>query len=135
MNLCPPLSLSQKKEKLGDKKGDTMVLPSVQIASSSITPSLEVTAFTPPTIRSKGKGKVGKSVWDNLGTTLGRAYNVVTDDELKSLTSIPSHELVSHHIHKLVQVYSFLSCIYLLLFFFFKDFLLTSYRSLGSLCA
>ena len=112
-----------------------MVLPSVQIASSSITLSLEVTAFTPPTIRSKGKGKVGKSVWDNLGTTLGRAYNVVTDDELKSLTSIPSHELVSHHIHKLVQVYSFLSCIYLLLFFFFKDFLLTSYRSLGSLCA
>ena len=36
------------------------------------------------------------------------------DDELKSLTSLPSHELVSRHIHKLVQVYSFPSIAYFL---------------------
>nr|POE91892.1 hypothetical protein CFP56_28006 [Quercus suber] len=35
---------------------------------------------------------------------LGRAHNVITSDELKSLSSVPSHELISRHIHKLVQV-------------------------------
>nr|POE75827.1 hypothetical protein CFP56_05097 [Quercus suber] len=50
--------------------------------------------FTPPTTRSKGKGKVGKSVWEDLATALGRAHNVITDDELRGLSSIPSHELV-----------------------------------------
>ena len=32
---------------------------------------------------------------------MGRAYNVITNDELKGLSFIPSHELVSWHIHKL----------------------------------
>nr|POE70109.1 hypothetical protein CFP56_23659 [Quercus suber] len=35
---------------------------------------------------------------------LGRAHNVITDDELRGISSIPSHELVNRHIHKLVQV-------------------------------
>jgi len=96
------LAAESKKRKLGSEKGDIVVLPSVQIAPSSPTQSLEVAAFTPFTTRSKGKGKVGKSVWDDLATTLGRAHNVVIDKELKSLISIPSHELVSCHIHKLV---------------------------------
>ena len=32
---------------------------------------------------------------------------MVTNDKLKSLTSFPSQELVSSHVHKLVRVYSF----------------------------
>nr|POE89201.1 hypothetical protein CFP56_57122 [Quercus suber] len=44
------------------------------------------------------------NVWDDPATALGRAHNVITSDELKSLSSVPSHELVSRHIHKLVQV-------------------------------
>ncbi|XP_050259657.1 uncharacterized protein LOC126704670 [Quercus robur] len=56
------------------------------------------------TTHSKGKAKVGKSVWEDPAIALGRAHNVITDDELKGLSSIPSHKLVSHHIHKLVQV-------------------------------
>lgn len=47
------------------------------------------------------------SIWDDPTTALGRAHNVVTDDELKGLSSIPSHELLNHHIHKLVQVCHF----------------------------
>ncbi|KAK9998066.1 hypothetical protein SO802_017669 [Lithocarpus litseifolius] len=77
---------------------------SIHIISSSPTSSLEVTASTPSITRLKGKRKVGKSVWDDPTTTLGRAHNVITDDKLKGLTSIPSQELVSRHIHKLVQV-------------------------------
>jgi len=60
-------------------------------------------ASTPPITHSKGKRKVGKSVLE-LATALRRAHNVITDDELKGLTYIPSHELVSCHVHKLVQV-------------------------------
>ena len=38
-------------------------------------------------------------------TTLLQPWvDVITNDELKGLSSIPSHELVSQHIHKLVQV-------------------------------
>ena len=96
------LAVDLKKWKLSDKKGDTIVLLSIQVTSSSPTPSLEVTTFTPPTTRSKGKGKVGKSVWDNPAMALGQAHKVVTDDKLKGLMSIPSHELVSRHIHKLL---------------------------------
>ncbi|XP_075668133.1 uncharacterized protein LOC142638028 [Castanea sativa] len=60
--------------------------------------------FTPPTTCSKGKGKVGKNVWEDPTIALGQAHNVIINDELKGLSSIPSHELVSRHIHKLVQV-------------------------------
>ena len=96
------LTADSKKRKLSDKKAKTAALPLVHTAPSSPTPSLEVTAFTPSTTCAKGKGKVGKSVWDGLATAMGRAHNMITDDELKGLSSIPSYELVSRHIHKLV---------------------------------
>lgn len=108
------LAANSKKRKLAEEKGETAALPSIQIALSSPTPSLEVTVFTPPTTRSKGKGKAGMSVWDDPTTTLGRAHNVITNNELKGLSSIPSHELVNRHIHKLVQVcLFFLFCLLL----------------------
>nr|POE59969.1 hypothetical protein CFP56_03564 [Quercus suber] len=44
------------------------------------------------------------NVWDDPATALGRAHNVITSDKLKSLSSVPLHELISRHIHKLVQV-------------------------------
>nr|POE96261.1 hypothetical protein CFP56_54046 [Quercus suber] len=52
-------------------------------------------AITPPTTRSKGNSKIGTSVWDDPATALGQAHNIIMDDELKGLTSIPSHELVT----------------------------------------
>lgn len=98
------LTLDPKRQKLHDEKGKATVSSPIQIIPSSPTPTIEMTASTPPITHSKGKGKVGKSVWDDPATALGRAHNVITDDELKGLSSVPSHELVSHHIHKLVQV-------------------------------
>ena len=61
--------------------------------------------FNPPTTRSKGKAKVGKSVWYDPTTALGRAHNAIIDNKLKGLLSISSHELVNYHIHKLMQVF------------------------------
>ena len=98
------LTFDSKKRKLSEEKVDDAVLPPINVAPSSPTPSLEVTAITPPLTRSKGKRKIGMSVWDDPATTLGHARNVITNNELKGLSSIPSHELVNRHIHKLVQV-------------------------------
>ena len=54
----------------------------------------------------KGKSKVDSNIWDDATIAMGRAHNVVTLEELKGLNSIPSHELVSRHVHKLIQVHS-----------------------------
>ena len=35
---------------------------------------------------------------------MGKAHSVVTVEDLKALSGIPSHEVMNHHIHKLVQV-------------------------------
>ena len=61
--------------------------------------------FTPPTTHFKGKGKVGKSVWEDPTIALRQAHNINPNDELKGLSSTPSHNLVSYHIHKLVQIF------------------------------
>ena len=61
--------------------------------------------FSPLTTCSKWKAKVGKSIWDEPATTPVRAHNVIIDDNLKGLSSVFSHKLVSRHIHKLVQVF------------------------------
>ena len=94
-----------KKHKLDEGKDETPAPLSLFGTPSSPTPSLKMMTFSPPTTRSKGKGKVGKSVWEDPATAFGWAHNVITDDELKGILSIPSHELVSRHIHKLVQVF------------------------------
>nr|POF20823.1 hypothetical protein CFP56_14337 [Quercus suber] len=99
------LTSDSKKRKFGDEKVDAASSSTVNVALPSPSPSLEVTAVTTPITRLKGKSKIRQSVWDNLATTLGRAHNVITNDELKSLLSIPSHELVSQHILKLVQYF------------------------------
>ena len=85
------LAVNLKRRKLHEEKGKIVVSSFVLSIPSSPTPSLEVMAITPPTTCLKGKIKIGKSVLDDLVIALGRAHNVITDDELKCLTSIPSH--------------------------------------------
>ena len=55
----------------------------------------------------KGKEKVASqtsSIWDDVGLALVRAHSAVTVEDLKVLSSVPFHEVVNRHIHKLVQV-------------------------------
>ncbi|KAK9993438.1 hypothetical protein SO802_023141 [Lithocarpus litseifolius] len=71
-----------------------------EMASVSPTPSLEVvvvlasSAIFPPITRSIGEGKVGKSVWEDPATAVGRAHDVITDEELRDLSVVPFHKLV-----------------------------------------
>nr|POE78113.1 hypothetical protein CFP56_37905 [Quercus suber] len=99
------LTSGSKKRKLGDEKAEvSFPNPSVHVTPPSPTLSLEVIAAIPSVTCARGKSKIGMSVWDDPATALGHAHNVITSDKLKSLSSVPSHELVSRHIHKLVQV-------------------------------
>ena len=55
-------------------------------------------------VGSKGKEKVGSNVWTDAEAAMDRAYDLFTAGEMKEISSIPSHKMVSHHVHKLVQV-------------------------------
>ena len=50
----------------------------------------------------KKKEKVGVSVWADVRTAFARSNKVVTPKEMKEILDVPSHEMVSHHVHNLV---------------------------------
>ena len=52
----------------------------------------------------KGKEKIGSSVWADVGAAMARANELLTLEEMKEIVDVPSQEMVSHHVHKLVQV-------------------------------
>ena len=55
-------------------------------------------------VGSKGKEKIGSSVWSDAEAAMDRANELLTPGEMKEISSIPSHEMVSRYVHKLVQV-------------------------------
>ena len=54
-------------------------------------------------VGSKGKEKVGSSIWYDAEAAMDHANELLTPGEMKEISSIPSHEMVSRHVHKLVQ--------------------------------
>ena len=66
------------------------------------SPTASIEELPSPPWTCKGNEKKGEAVWTGPAMEIGRAYNVLSDDELKALSLVPSHELVSLHIHKLV---------------------------------
>ena len=55
-------------------------------------------------IGNKGKEKIGSSVWSDTEIAMDCANELLTPGEMKEISSVPSHEMVSRHVHKLVQV-------------------------------
>lgn len=87
-----------------------------------------------PPQKKKGKEKKGENVWTDPTVALGQAHNVIFYDELKALSSVPSHELVCLHVHKLLQVTSldvFTLRVHTSLFLH----IFVLFRSLGNHCA
>ena len=72
------------------------------------SPSVSVEEVTCPLkklkVGSKGKEKVGSSIWSDAEATMDCTNELLTPGEMKEISSIPSHEMVSCHVHKLVQV-------------------------------
>ena len=86
----------------------TSTLEATRMASS--TNSLEELTPRPKRQRTLAKGKekvVSQTshVWDDAGLALVRAYSA---EDLKVLSGIPSHVVMSRHIHKLIQMRPFL---------------------------
>nr|POE51269.1 hypothetical protein CFP56_14703 [Quercus suber] len=52
---------------------------------------------------SKPKGKDKGSFWDDAGAAVLKAHEVISDDDLTSLGVRSSHELMSSHVHKVMQ--------------------------------
>ena len=92
------------------------------------TSSLEVIASGGDEFRKKKKAG-GKSFlptfWDDADATTLKAYEALFVDDLSPLMAKSSSELMSSHIHKLVQVSV---AVYLFIYLFF-------YRLWGSLCS
>ena len=100
------MRLTNRKKKTTEKGLSAPALDKGRVAS----PALYIEEISPCHKKcrtsEKGKGKIGASVWANTETALARANKVVTPDELKEISGVPSHEMVNCHIHKLVQVTS-----------------------------
>ena len=107
----PQSSIDKKRPRVVVEKeavettSSTLALQEPRVAS----PIISIEELTPRPKKfqggDKGKDKVGISVWEDPAIALGSAHNVVTTADLKKLSQVPSHELVNHHIHKLVQVF------------------------------
>ena len=111
-----PLSaIGQRKLRITDKEKEK---ERVERVSSTPAPELDEgqTAFPGISIEEvvrpskkqktgdKGKEKVGFSVWDDAGVTMDRANELLTPREMKEISGVPSHKMVSRHVQKLVQV-------------------------------
>ena len=111
----PFSSIGQRKLKIVDKEKEkesekakrgssTPTLDEGQTAS----PTLSLKEVVPPPKRrkigDKGKKKVGSSIWANARAAMVRANELLTPEEMKEISNVPSREMVNQHIHKLVQV-------------------------------
>ena len=58
------------------------------------------------------------SVWDNARLAMERAHELITTEDLKIFSGVPSNEIVARHVHKIVQVVYL--CNFSPFFFFYR---------------
>ena len=75
-----------------------------QVASPDVSIEEVVRPLKKRKTGAKGKEKVSFSVWEDIGVAMDCVNELLTPREMKEISSVPSHEMVSRHIHKLVQV-------------------------------
>ena len=96
----------ERKKEIVERGSSTPVLELEEGQAAS--PSVSVKEVARPLkkykVGSKGKEKVGSSVWFDAEAAMDRTNELLTPGEMKEISSIPSHEMVSRHVHKLVQV-------------------------------
>ena len=82
----------------------TLELEEGQVASPGVSVEEVARPLKKQKVGSKGKEKIGSSVWFYAEAAMDRANELFTPREMKEISSIPSHEMVSRHVHKIVQV-------------------------------
>ena len=53
---------------------------------------------------------MSSNTWTDAETAMTRANELLTLKEIREISSVPSHEIVSQHVHELMQVVSSLCC-------------------------
>ena len=111
-----PLSaIGQRVLRITDKEKEK---ETVERVSSTLAPDLDEGQAASPDVSieevvrplkerkmgAKGKEKVSFSVWEDTGVAMDCVNELLTPREMKEISSVPSHEMVSRHVHKLVQV-------------------------------
>ena len=107
--------VEKEKEKEVTKKG--LSTPTLDEGRSA-SPGVFIEEVIPAKKRKtgdKGKKKVRASIWADAETTMARANEVMTPEELKEISNVPFHEMVNRHVHKLVQVAFHLFCCFFFL--------------------
>ena len=96
----------EKEKEIVEKGSSTPILELEDGQEASPGVSVEEVAcpLKMQKVGSKGKEKVGSSVWSDAEAAVDRAHEIFTPGEMKEISSIPFHEMVSRHVHKLVQV-------------------------------
>ena len=107
---------------------DTSVTPVVSRAETMRTASpstsiekLPTPASKRPRLSSKDKEKVDSrtsTIWSDERLAVDRAHGVITTDNLKVFSEVPSNIVASRHVHKLIQVRGYYY------YYFFKTFFL-----------
>ena len=72
-----------------------------------------------PRLSSKDKEKVDSctsTIWSDERLAVDRAHRVITADDLKVFSGVPSNTVASRHVHRLIQVRGF---VFYFLFLFF----------------
>ena len=91
----------EKEKEVTEKISSTPTLDEGHATSSSVSIE-EVIPYTKKhKTRDKREEKVGASIWADARMAVARANEVMTPEELKEISGIPSHEMVNHHVHKL----------------------------------
>ena len=97
--------LWKRKRKRWQKKGSSTPASNKGRVASLALFVEEITAcHKKRKMSEKGKKKVGASIWADVETALAPANEIVTSEELKEISGVPSHDMVNRHVHKLIQV-------------------------------
>ena len=109
----------REKEKESVKRGlSTLTLDEGQVTS----PTISIEEVDPPTKKrktgEKAKEKMCSNAWTDAGAAMARANELLTPEEMREISSVPSHEIVSQHVHKLMQVASSLCCCYIYIYIY-----------------
>ena len=106
----------EKEKEMMEKGSSTPTLDERRAASPGVSIEEAIPRTKKRKTRDKGKEKVRASIKADVGMAMARAKEVVTPKKLKEISNVPSHEMVNHHVHKLVQVAFHLSyCFFFLL--------------------
>ena len=110
----------EKEKEMVERGSSTPILELVdgQEASPGISVEEVARPFKRQKLGSKGKEKVGSNIWSDAEVAVDRANEFFTLGEMKEISSTPSHEMVSRHVHKLVQIILPAFVVPLLFFFF-----------------